>query len=50
VPDLLLAPILFYVGMFPEGKAALAEVPNVTRAYAWIAERPSFKETAPKLG
>jgi len=50
VPDLLLAPILFYVGMFPEGKAALAEVPNVTRAHAWIAERPSFKETAPKLG
>ena len=50
LPDLLLAPIVFYVGMFPEGKLALAEAPNVARAHAWMAARPSFKDTAPKLG
>jgi glutathione S-transferase len=49
LPDLLLAPIVFYVGMFPEGKALLADVPNVMRAHASMAERPSFKETMPKL-
>jgi glutathione S-transferase len=48
--DLLLAPIVFYLGMFPEGKTLLAGAPNVTRAHAWIAERPSFKATMPPLG
>jgi len=48
--DLLLAPIIFYLGMFPEGKTLLAGAPNVTRAHAWMAERPSFKSTMPKLG
>ena len=47
--DLMLAPIVFYLGMFPESKALLAGAPNVTRAYAWIAERPSFKATVPPL-
>jgi glutathione S-transferase len=47
--DLLLAPIVFYLGMFPEGKSLLAGVPNVTRAHAWMAERPSFKATMPPL-
>ena len=47
--DLLLAPIVFYLGMFPEGKTLLAGAPNVTRAYAWMAERPSFKATIPAL-
>jgi glutathione S-transferase len=50
MPDLLLAPIVFYVGMFPEGKGLLADVPNLVRAHAWMAARPSFKETMPKLG
>jgi glutathione S-transferase len=45
--DLLLAPIVFYLGKFPESKALLAGVPNVSRAHAWITERPSFKATAP---
>ena len=45
--DLLLAPIVFYLGKFPESKALLAGAPNVTRAHAWIAERPSFKATSP---
>jgi glutathione S-transferase len=48
--DLLLAPIVFYLGMFPEGKTLLAAAPNVARAHAWLAERPSFKATMPKLG
>ena len=48
--DLFLAPIVFYLGMFPEGKAALAGAPNVARAHAWMAERPSFKATMPTLG
>jgi hypothetical protein len=47
---MLPAPIIFYLGMFPEGKM-LAGAPNVTRgAHAWMAERPSFKSTIPKLG
>jgi glutathione S-transferase len=48
--DLLLAPIVFYLPMFPEGKTLLAEVPNVVRAHAAFAERESFKSTMPKLG
>jgi glutathione S-transferase len=48
--DLLVAPIVFYLGMFPEGKALLAGAPNVARAHAWMAERPSFKATVPPLG
>ena len=48
--DLLLAPIVFYLGMFPESKALLAVVPNVSRAHAAMAERESFKTTMPKLG
>ena len=47
--DFLLAPIVFYLGMFPEGKTLLAGAPNVTRAHAWMAERPSFKATIPAL-
>jgi glutathione S-transferase len=45
--DLLLAPPVFYLGMFPEGKALLAKVPNVMRAHASIAARDSFKATMP---
>ena len=48
--DLFLAPIVFYLGMFPESKALLAKVPNVSRAYAAMTERESFKATMPKLG
>ena len=50
LPDLLLAPVIFYLGMFPESKALLAKVPNVMRAHAWIAARESFKTTMPPLG
>lgn len=48
--DLLLAPIIFYLPLFPEGKTLLAAAPNVVRAHAAIAERESFKATVPKLG
>ena len=47
--DLFLAPIVVYLGMFPESKALLAKVPNVSRAHAAIAERESFKSTMPKF-
>ena len=48
--DLFLAPILFYVEMFPEGKALLPKYPNVMRGQAAIRERASYKETMPPLG
>jgi glutathione S-transferase len=48
--DLLLAPIIFYLPMFPEGKTLLAGAPNVARAHAAMARRESFKTTMPKLG
>jgi glutathione S-transferase len=47
--DLMLAPIVFYLGLFPESKALLAGAPNVARAHAWMAERPSFKATVPPM-
>lgn len=48
--DLFLAPILFYVELFPEGKALLPKYPNVMRGQAAIRERASFKDTMPSLG
>ncbi len=48
--DLLLAPIIFYLPLFPEGKTLLAAAPNVVRAHAAMAERDSYKATVPKLG
>jgi glutathione S-transferase len=48
--DLFLAPIVFYLGMFPESKALLETFPDLRRAHGAIAERESFKATMPKLG
>ncbi|MGZ2745832.1 SRPBCC domain-containing protein [Burkholderia stagnalis] len=48
--DLFLAPILAYVGMFPEGAELLRKYPNVTRAQAVMRERPSFAATEAALG
>jgi glutathione S-transferase len=48
--DLFLAPILFYVELFPEGKALLPKYPNVMRGQAAIRERASFRDTMPPLG
>ncbi|WP_432257695.1 SRPBCC domain-containing protein [Cupriavidus sp. TMH.W2] len=48
--DLFLAPILMYVGMFPEGAALLEKYPNVRRAQAVMRERLSYAATQPQLG
>lgn len=41
--DLLVAPIVQTVGLFPEGKRALAAAPNLSRAYDKLRARPSFE-------
>jgi len=48
--DLFVAPILAYLPLFPEGRQLLGDCPNLRRAQAALAERPSFKATAPELG
>lgn len=45
MPDYFLAPIVGYLDMFPESKAALASFPNLMHAHAAMKERPSWKET-----
>jgi len=42
LPDIILAPALNYLGLFPEGKELLAQHPNVKRAHETFAARPSF--------
>ncbi|MFI5020104.1 MAG: glutathione S-transferase family protein [Alphaproteobacteria bacterium] len=48
--DLLLAPILFYVGMVPEGQKALPGHKALARWNEAMASRASFKATVPQLG
>ena len=45
LPDLLLAPAIAYLGLFPEGKELLAQHANVRRAHEVFAARPSFVES-----
>jgi len=47
IADLMLAPILHYVGAMPEGAQLLAAAPNVRRAQALMSARPSFIATVP---
>jgi len=47
--DLFLAPILYWVALTPEGKAALAGRAGIARWRERIAARPSFKDTVPPL-
>jgi len=47
--DLLLAPLLFYVGRMPEGGKLIASFPNLLRGQANMAERESFKATIPPM-
>jgi glutathione S-transferase len=47
LPDLLIAPSMAYLGLFPEGKELLSHFPNVRRARDAFAARPSFQATAP---
>lgn len=45
--DILLAPIVFYLQIFPESKALIEAHPNVAKAHAVIAQRESFTATLP---
>lgn len=47
--DLFVTPLLAYLALFPESKQLLGDCPNIRRAQAVIAERPSFIATAPNL-
>jgi glutathione S-transferase len=47
LPDYFLAPIVGYLEMFPESKAALAGCPKLMRAHAAMKERASWKATQP---
>jgi glutathione S-transferase len=47
--DLLLAPIVFYYRMLPEGEAIRGRFAALERWYAAIEARPSFAATAPPL-
>jgi glutathione S-transferase len=48
--DLFLAPIVSYLGMFPESKALLEKFPGLRRGHDAIAGRESFRATAPQAG
>jgi len=48
--DLLVTPLLTYIGMFPEGARLLAERPEIRRAQATMQQRPSFAATQPPRG
>lgn len=45
--DIILAPAIGYLGLFPEGADLLGSCPNVRRAHATLAARPSFVATKP---
>ncbi|MBM3488523.1 MAG: hypothetical protein FJX67_18145 [Alphaproteobacteria bacterium] len=47
--DLFLAPIVFYLPMFAEGRALLADRPAIARWYDGLARRPSFAATEPEF-
>lgn len=47
--DLLLAPIVFYLGAMPEGPALLEPCPALRRGHAAIARRASFAATLPPM-
>lgn len=49
VADLFVAPIMAYLAAMPEGAQLLAAAPNLQRAQAAIAARPSFTTTQPQL-
>ena len=45
--DLFAAPILFYVGMFPEGSEIMSGLKNMRRCGGALMARESFKKTMP---
>ena len=46
--DLFVAPILYAIEQFPEGRRLLTDMPAIRRAQAVIRQRPSFVTTAPQ--
>lgn len=48
--DLFVAPILAYVGAFPEGANLLSDMPNIRRAQGVMSQRASFTSTQPQHG
>lgn len=50
IADILLAPVVAGVAMFPEGKAAVGGLPDVGRFLGAATSRPSFGATAPPRG
>jgi len=50
LPDLLLAPAIGYLGLFPEGKELLAQYGAVRRAHEVFAARPSYVEVVKAPG
>jgi glutathione S-transferase len=46
--DIILAPAIAFLGRFPESADLLGSFPNVRRAHATIAARPSFSATQPE--
>ena len=47
--DLFFAPIVEYLGMFPESQALLETRPNIRRGHAVMRARPSYAATQPRL-
>jgi glutathione S-transferase len=45
--DLMLAPVVFYVMLMPEGKELLGATPNLRRWFKEMRRRPSFEATTP---
>ena len=48
--DINLMPILYYMGLVPEGAEALNRAAHLASYYDRHAERPSFKSTIPPAG
>ncbi|HBO79121.1 MAG TPA: glutathione S-transferase, partial [Cupriavidus sp.] len=48
--DLFFAPIVEYLGRFPESAAMLESRPNIRRAHAAMRARPSYAATQPNFG
>ena len=48
--DLFLAPILAYLGAFPEGASLLSDMPHIRRAQGVMSQRASFTATQPQHG
>ncbi|HLW90250.1 MAG TPA: SRPBCC domain-containing protein [Roseiarcus sp.] len=48
--DLFLAPLVSYLGQFPESRELLTKYPRVAHGHGVMKARPSFAATQPKMG